>query len=164
MTEAARINPLEKAIRLGVITGIRSMSGAAILSTQLAEQQSEALQETPLKWLASPQASRVLQVMAVGEFVGDKLPFVPARTSLGPLLGRAVLGVVLGATVGRSKHESAVPYMIAGGISAVISTYVITTIRVQIGNRVPFSSFILGVAEDALVVALGADMLDKTHK
>lgn len=151
----------DTAIRLGLITGIRSMSAPAILSTRLAKQKPDALADTPLAWLASPEAARVLQVMAAGELVGDKLPFTPNRTDWGPLLWRLAWGALLGATVGRTKKDSPVPYMIAGGVAAVISAYVFTTIRVQISKRLPFTSFFLGVAEDALVVAIGADMLDQ---
>ena len=89
------VPPLALAAGLGVVAGLRALSAPALLSRRLAR--------PPVRWradptrlLASERTARVLGILAVGELVGDKLPFIPARTEPLPLLGRARAGLDVG--------------------------------------------------------------------
>lgn len=86
------------ALGLGVLTGIRSMTGPAwvIFATQHG-----ALELPPekLSWTKSDPAMKLAIALAAGEYVADKLPVVPDRTSAIPLLGRLGLGALCGAAV-----------------------------------------------------------------
>ena len=98
---AARIQSgMKEAVPFGVglITGVRSMTGPAWLA--LAAQRG--MLETggsKLSWLESGKAVPIACTLAVGEFVVDKLPVTPDRTSVAPLGARLLLGGGCGAAV-----------------------------------------------------------------
>lgn len=86
-----------KAIAIGIIAGIRSMSAPALTSIYIARNGN--LIGSRLDVLASTAASKALKLLAEGEMVADKLPIVPARISAAPLIIRAASGTISGAAV-----------------------------------------------------------------
>src|SRR5262249_7414078 len=97
---------LGRAILLGAVTGMRSLMGAALFSSQVAHRKRDALQGAPLAPLANENVAKVLGVLSAGEVVADKLPSIPARTEPGPLIGRALLGALAGAAVCAEERKS----------------------------------------------------------
>src|ERR1700753_2312839 len=93
------------ATMLGAISGMRSMSGTALVS-QLAKAGTVALKDSGFGLLSHPATANTLTALAVAEFVADKLPFVPARTEPLPLAARAVTGALAGAAVSYSRKRS----------------------------------------------------------
>src|SRR5215210_6792802 len=87
-----------RALGLGAISGLRSLSGPAFVS-RAASRGGLNLDGTPLAFLGSRRLSTALLLMELGELAGDKLPVAPSRTALPPLLGRAASGGVVGAAV-----------------------------------------------------------------
>ena len=55
------------------------------------------LDGTWASWAAKLVTAIIFTVLALGEFVADKLPNTPNRTALGPLLVRVVFGGLIGA-------------------------------------------------------------------
>ena len=66
------------AAAMGALSGLRSMLGPAIVS-EAANRKIVRLRRTPLAWLASNRAARTCELLAVGELIADKLPFIPNR-------------------------------------------------------------------------------------
>lgn len=59
----------------------------------------------------------IFPLAALGEFIGDLLPFSPARTGVAPLLGRCASGGLMG------WIAAGVPGVTAGVLGALIATF-----------------------------------------
>jgi uncharacterized membrane protein len=126
---------LRRIVTLGAITGMRSMSGPAALALER----------------SSPFRSFV-PLLAAAEMVVDKTSMVGDRTDPLPLAGRAVMGAVAGGLVAREYRQNIAAGSLIGAGTAVIAAYLAFHLR----RRLPLSGVLAGVAEDALVVGLGA--------
>ena len=83
---------LAHAAGLGAIAGLRSMTAPALLSRRLRRRRlwhRLRSRSALVLLLATRPAGTALTVLAAGELVADKLPFVPARTEFPSLVGRA---------------------------------------------------------------------------
>ena len=76
-----------EAALMGALAGVRSMSAPGVVS-QLSEAGLIPEDDSPMAWLNHPAVDKALKLLAAGELVADKLPFVPARTHPGPLAAR----------------------------------------------------------------------------
>ena len=116
---------------LAAASGARTMSGVAAI--------------------ASGNAAKLL---AFGELIADKMPNIPDRIELGPLLGRVAAGALVGATVGgrtrRDRHDSA----IIGGLVAFASAHATYRMRRALRARLP--AVAAALVEDAIVVGVAA--------
>src|SRR3979490_571095 len=83
---------------LGLVTGMRSMTAMAVLCW-FAYRGDLSLEGTWESWAAKLLTAIIFTVLALGEFVGDKLPKTPNRIAPGPLLARVVFGGLVGAIV-----------------------------------------------------------------
>jgi uncharacterized membrane protein len=122
-------------IRLGTVTGMRSMAGPAALSMR-----------------GSSAWKRIVPLLAVGEMVADKTSFVGDRTDPLPLAGRALMGALVGGTVARDHRGS----VIAGGLIGAMTAVVAAHLAYRIRTRMPTSSPLGGVIEDAFVIGLAS--------
>jgi uncharacterized membrane protein len=145
-----------KAAALGVISGLRSMSGPASVA-RAARDGRLSLEGTGLSFLGSPRVATVLTVLQAGELIGDKLPATPSRTSPPPLLGRAGAGALVGAAVSEGKRPVAGALLGAG--VAVAAAFAGENVRAMIGERSGVPDVLLALAEDAVVMTLGARLL-----
>jgi uncharacterized membrane protein len=100
-----------------------------------------------------PIGPGALKALALGEFVADKLPFLPDRTSPLPLVGRAVLGGVSGAAICSAKKRPVVIGALLGAVAAVGMTFVAFKFRRRLSKALPGP--LVGLAEDALVSGAG---------
>jgi uncharacterized membrane protein len=135
------------AFGLGAVTGIRSMMGLAFFSDHADEMKDES--NPALDFLKRPRVAALLKIMAAGEVVMDKLPFIPARTEVAPLIGRIVIGGLVGAAISKEKW---IQGGAVGAVGALASTYAITYLRKTLHDDRHIPDVVLGVAEDALVV------------
>ena len=93
------------AFGIGIVTGLRSLTGPALVCWA-AHLGWINLEGTRLVFMESPLATYGFSALALGELVADKLPFIPSRTSPGPLFGRVVLGALSGATLCAAAGQS----------------------------------------------------------
>ena len=126
---------LRKTLAVGALTGMRSMAGAAALAAER----------------GGPMAGFV-GLMAGGEMIADKTSFVGNRTDAAPLIGRAVLGAVVGGIIAHEEDANVVLGALLGASAAVVVAH----LAFQVRKRVPLPNVAAGLAEDALVVALGS--------
>lgn len=124
---------LTQTLALGAATGMRSFSGPAFLALR---------QGGPL--------ATVVSVMAAGEMIADKTPYIGNRTDPAPLAGRAVMGAVVGAVLAREHDEPMVVGMLVGAAAAVVTAH----LAFQVRKRMPVPGVVAGVIEDALVIGL----------
>jgi uncharacterized membrane protein len=126
---------LKRIVALGALTGMRSMSGLAVLA------------------LSHPGVARsVMAIAATGEMVADKTPLVGDRIDTLPLTGRVIIGGLVGALVARENDQNG----LLGGIVGSASAFVVAHLAYQARKRLAASSFTAGLLEDGLVVAIGS--------
>ncbi|CAA9437096.1 MAG: hypothetical protein AVDCRST_MAG37-1044 [uncultured Rubrobacteraceae bacterium] len=144
-----------RTLGLAGISGLRSMSGPALLARAVRRGDARA---SNLPALSSARVSNLLSLLAVGEMIADKTPFVPARTSAPALLGRALSGALVGAELfsfeGRSRNSGA----ILGVLSALAAAYAGEKVR-SAGTRKGIPDPLLATLEDRLVLSLGKRLL-----
>jgi uncharacterized membrane protein len=142
------------AIGLGAISGLRSLSGPAFVSRAASRDHLD-LEGTPFAFLGSPRLSKALILMELGELVGDKLPMTPSRTSLPPLLGRAVSGAVVGAAVFVSEGRRAATGAALGSSAAIIAAFAGERLRALAVEKTGFPDPVVALAGDATVLLVG---------
>jgi uncharacterized membrane protein len=122
-------------LRLGTITGMRSMAGPAALSLR-----------------TSSSYKHVIPLLAVGEMMADKTSLVGDRIDPLPLGGRAVMGALVGGIVARDHGGSTIAGGLIGAMTAVLAAHLAYRIR----TRMPVSTTVGGLMEDAVVVGLAS--------
>jgi uncharacterized membrane protein len=143
-----------RALGLGAISGLRSMSGPAFVGRAASRGRLD-LGGTPLAFLSSPRLSKVLVVAELGEIVVDKLPVAPSRTALPPLLGRAASGGVVGAAVFASEGRRAATGGVVGSAGAVVASFAGERLRTLAVEMTGLPELIVALAEDAIVLLIG---------
>ncbi len=138
----------------GLIAGSRSMTAPALFS-RAAARHPQRLAGTPFGVLTSPRAQQVLTVAAVGELIGDKLPFTPSRLDPLPLGGRIAVGAFIGAAVCRSADQPVIGGALVGGATAVLGAWLGYTWRTLAAQHLHLPSLVSGLIEDAIVVVAG---------
>ena len=156
-------NTLLKAVGLGIIAGMRSMSAPALVSNHLAGGGPEALSGTPFEAMARPKAASLLKGLALGEMIADKLPVIPSRISAAPLIARAVSGAVCGGAICAAEGERVELGAVAGGLAAVAGAYGFYHLRRAIGEGSKVPDPLLGLAEDAMVITGGLTILGESN-
>jgi uncharacterized membrane protein len=148
-----------KALALGIIAGMRSLSAPAFVGTYLRDD--EELADSRLGLLTSPTTLKVLQALAASELIADKLP-IGARVAAGPLLGRIAAGAVSGAAISIAGRERPARGALIGGLAAVASTFGLYYLRRRISVETGVADRVLGLVEDALVLGIGAAALGRS--
>lgn len=131
MTRAA----LGRTLALGAITGMRSMAGAATLAYE-----------------HGGAVSEVFALLAAGEMIADKTPFVGNRIDPGPLAGRALIGAAVGAAVAYEERDN----LLLGGLLGAAAAIAAAHLAFHARKRLPVSTQVGGAIEDALVMGLAA--------
>lgn len=152
------VSTLALAAGFGLVAGMRSMSAPAFLSRRLASLPSRRLRRrgAVVRLLGSPRAAALLTTLAVGEMVADKTPGMPARTDPPALGGRIAMGALSGAAVAGWRGGTTVGAALVGAAAAAASTHLAYVLRRDAGRASGVPDPLLGLAEDALVVAAGA--------
>jgi uncharacterized membrane protein len=141
-------------IALGLAAGART-TAAPMLAHAALRARPRVTSDRLVRLAQSDRAGLVLRVGTVLELVVDKLPGVGDRTAPVGVAARALSGALssaaLAAADGRSKWLGAA----LGGAAAIASTYALFHARRGIQRRTAVPAFVLGIAEDALVLGLG---------
>ena len=142
---------LSLALVVGVVTGLRAMTGAAC-AAWAAYLGLLPVAGTWLGWLASPWTAGILTFLALGEFITDQLPATPSRTVPVQFGTRVLVGALAGAAFGTYGGAMALGAL-AGTLGAVVGTLGGAAIRGRLarsfGRDRPAA-----LIEDAAAVAL----------
>lgn len=97
--------------------------------------------------------SGVVILLAAGELIADKLPFVPSRLSPGSLGARLVSGGLCGRALARrfGGIDAATAGLIIGALGAAGSAYLGYTIRHALTER-GLPDFLVALVEDSVAV------------
>jgi uncharacterized membrane protein len=148
-----------RVLGLGAITGSRSTAGPAVLSRAVSDGRVEGLENTPFAFLGSPQVSTALRIMEVGEFIVDKLPATPSRTSLPLLLGRMIIGALVGAALFTSENRRLAVGSALGAAAVLASAYTGERLRLQVAERLGMPDPAVALLEDGVVFLAGSRLL-----
>jgi uncharacterized membrane protein len=140
-----------RAVTLGFVTGLRSMTPFALLALRRDASESRAKP----RWLRSRGARIGFALAALGEYVGDKLPMTPSRLAPGPLVGRAVSGAMAGALVARDVRGSAWTGALLGAGGAVLGSFAGNKLRAQVVKVSGLPDPFVAIVEDAIALGLG---------
>lgn len=145
---------------IGVIAGLRSLTAPALVSWA-AHLGWLDLSGSWLAFVGSKAATVILSLLALGELVADKLPKTPKRTSLVPLLFRAITGGFSGMVLCVSAHQPLVIGTILGVLGAMVGAFAGYEIRHRLVKTFGLSDFGVALAED--IVAIGGGLLLVSH-
>lgn len=147
------------AAAIGAVAGLRSMTAPALIShltrSTLGGRRSK------LDFLSSMVSMRTTLLLAVGEVIADKLPFVPARTKPPSLILRAVSGGLSGAALCSAKKRSWFAGALIGAGAAVGATFAAYELRKRAGKRFHVPDVVIAVVEDGIAAGAGALVLSK---
>jgi uncharacterized membrane protein len=104
--------------------------------------------------MGSTVAVAILSLLAVGELIADKMPRIPSRTSLVPLLARIVMGGLCGASLCASANQSLLIGALLGGMGAVIGAFGGYEIRRQLVSKLNTKDIFIAISEDLIAVGL----------
>jgi len=140
---------------MGAMAGMRALSAPAFLSHKLSEDGIEAKESRVEAILASSTVSRVLPLLALGEFVFDKIPGMPARLTQSALLVRIISGAFVGVAVARHQKVPALGLAVVGAAASLVSSFALYTARQFVTERLRVPNIVAGFLEDALVASAG---------
>lgn len=146
------------AAAFGFIAGMRSMAAPAFLSHYLSRR-APFRRGGATRFLGSRGTSTVLKMLAAGEMVADKTPFVPDRIELPAVSGRAISGALCGYVVSDLRGGSRLGGALTGSAAAICSTFVAYNARKAAGTSCGVPDPLLGVAEDMVVLSAGSRLI-----
>jgi uncharacterized membrane protein len=145
---------------IGTVAGMRSMTAPAIVS-RLAGAAGVPVDKTGLDFLDHPLIPKVMSVLAIGEVIADKLPFIPSRIAPFPLVTRAISGATSGAVLCSAKKRSPLLGAIFGAAGAIAGSYAAYALRKRIVKSLHVPDTVVAMAEDALALGTGTMIASK---
>lgn len=148
------------AVGIGVVAGLRSLLAPAAVAwaTHLGWLH---LEGTPLGFMGSKGLLVVLSLLALGELIGDKLPRVPRRTAILPLLARIFSGGLCGACLGMSANQSLGIGAVLGAVGAVIGAFAGYEIRKRLVAQLKAPDFFIALPEDLIAISLALFLVSR---
>lgn len=148
------------AFGIGLVTGLRSLTGPALVCWA-AHLGWLNLAGSRLAFLGSTGATYAFSALALGELVADKLPFIPNRTSPGPLFVRLVLGALSGATLCAAGNSSVAGCAILGGVGGLVGTFAGYQARTGLVKKLRPPDFVIALLEDLVAVGGGLFLVSR---
>jgi len=145
---------------IGVVAGLRSLMAPAAVGWA-AHLGWLHVQGTSLGFVGSKSFVVVLSLLAIGELIGDKLPTVPRRTALAPLLARLVTGGLSGACLCASANQSLGMGTVLGAIGAVIGAFGGYQIRKRLVTRLNIPDLFVALLEDLVAISLALFLVSR---
>jgi len=145
---------------IGVVAGLRSLMAPAAVGWA-AHLGWLHLQGTSLGFVGSKTFVVVLSLLAIGELIGDKLPTVPRRTALAPLLARLVTGGLSGACLCVSANQSLGMGTVLGAIGAVIGAFGGYQSRKRLVTRLNIPDLFVALLEDLVAISLALFLVSR---
>lgn len=143
---------------LGMCTGLRTMTPIAVLCWFAYR---NALHLVGWRsFTANMVAVIVFTLMALGEYIGDKLPNTSSRTSPIGLLGRSAFGAFVGLLLAQPLLLSPAVAILLGILGALIGTYAGWFVRVRSVVALKVPDWPVAVAEDCLAIIFSIVLLN----
>jgi uncharacterized membrane protein len=145
------------AFLIGVVSGLRSMTAPAAVSWAIQLSYLSA-RSTWLAFLGFRWTPWILSIAALGEIVGDKLPFAPSRKAPVPFLGRILSGGLCGGVIGATLNNLYLG-LIFGAAGAVAGTLGGYAARAGLVRAIGGKDFPIALAEDIIAIVAAVCVL-----
>jgi uncharacterized membrane protein len=136
---------------LGLATGMRTMTPMAVLCW-FAYSGNLPLEGSWAHWAAKLSSAIVFTVLALGEYVVDKLPKTPNRTAPGPLITRLVFGGLIGAIVAVGLDGSGVEAVILAVSGTLVGAFGGFLVRRELVSQLHSRDWPVALIEDMSAV------------
>jgi uncharacterized membrane protein len=136
---------------LGLVTGMRTFTAMAVLCW-FAYAGHLSVDDNWAAWSGKLVTAILFTLLAIGEYIGDKLPKTPNRTSPVPLIARLVFAGLVGAIVAAGLDGSGVEGVILCVAGALVGTFASFLIRREIVARLGSKDWPVALAEDLSAV------------
>jgi|GEM_PF-2971807 len=143
----------KRLLALGLITGVRSMAGPALVSYLTTQGLLRGVERSRLGFLALEMTCKWLGAAAMSEALADKLPGAPGRNSLPVMAGRAAAGALVGAAVSISAGKPVAAGAALTGSVAAATSWLAYHVRTGMTQKLKLPNMLVGLAEDAAVIA-----------
>ena len=135
---------------MGILAGMRSAAAPA-LAGQVINNTLENAGKQRQAAIPPHFIGNTLKLMALAEFLADKLPITPDRTRPVSVTIRCLSGAVVGAGIFRAAGSKATTGALLGAVIAGASTFGSFYLRKAVTDA-GLGNFVAGVIEDALVI------------
>ena len=139
------------AIGIGLVAGLRSLLAPAAVAWAV---HLGWLPGISLRFMGSKSVLVILSLLALAELIADKLPGVPRRTAVLPLVARIFSGGLCGACVWISANQALAIGAILGAFGALTGAFVGYEVRRRLVSRVKLPDLLVALAEDAGAISL----------
>jgi uncharacterized membrane protein len=139
------------AFTLGALTGLRSMTPPAAISWA-AHLGWINLSQSPLAFMGATVTMCLFSVLAVGELIADKLPFIPSRLAAGPLAGRILLGGLCGAALCAAGGQSILGGAALGAVGGIAGSFAGYHARATLVHTALIPDVAVALVEDAITI------------
>src|SRR5271155_2708506 len=144
------------AFLIGAVCGLRSMTAPAVVAWGAFLGWLH-LQDSYLAFFANKISLVVFSLLAIGELIADKLPFIPGRTQPGPLGARIVFGALCAAALCLSGGASLLLGAILGGLGGIAGAFAGYNYRGWLSRGAKLPDLLIALLED--LVAVGGGLL-----
>lgn len=141
------------ALGIGIVAGLRSLTAPAVVAWA-AHLGWLNLAGSNVAFMGSTAAVAIFSLLAVGEWLADKVPGVPRRTSIAPLLARICTGALCGACLAAAANRSLLPACILAGVGGVIGAFAGYEIRRRLVTQLQVRDLIVAICEDLIAIGL----------
>lgn len=145
---------LALALAIGLICGLRSLTGPAVTSLA-AHWKWMDLPHSPLSFLGTTAAVFISSAAAFIEIIVDKLPNTPKRTEALGLLARLVFGGLCGAAICAARDQSMVIGAVLGGVGGLIGAFAGYQARTRLVRALGVPDVVVALIEDAVAIGGG---------
>jgi uncharacterized membrane protein len=146
------------ALGIGIVAGLRSLTAPAVVSLA-AHIGWLNLHGSRLAFMGSTIAVAIFSVLALGELIGDKLPWIPKRTSPAPLLARIITGGLCGACLCAAVGKSLLAGTLLGGIGGVVGAFLGYNSRRRLDLHI--KDVVAAVCEDVVTIGLALFLVSR---
>ena len=154
--EFAGMNPailLFGTFTIGFATGLRAFTPIALLSW-VAVWGWIPLGGSRLAFLGTITGAVITSFLAIGELIGDKLPFTPSRLAPGPLGGRILTAALAATAFSLGTGQPWMLGLVSGAIGSVSGAFAGFHARQFLVRRARLRDWIIAVVEDLVTIGL----------
>ena len=148
------------AVGIGIVAGLRSLTAPAVVAWAAHIGWLD-LHSSRLAFMGSTLAVAIFSVLALGELIADKLPWMSKRTAPAPLLARFLTGGLCGASLCAAAGQSLVVGALNGGIWAGVGAFLGYEIRKRLVSNLHIKDFVVAICEDLVAIALAVFVVSR---